>query len=133
VRKTAQALLNALDSPDAELSILILDDEQIRALNRKYLNRPGATNVLAFPMKEGNFARITPELLGDVVISAETTAREASQMGIGMDERFNQLLIHGVLHLLGYDHEAGPEKAARMVQKSEALAAVIKKIEVKKP
>ncbi len=119
-----------MGSPDAELSIVILDDPQMKVLNQNYRNRPRTTNVLAFPMREGAFSQVTPELLGDVVISAETAGREAGQSGILLAERLNQLLIHGVLHLFGYDHEADPGKAAQMEQKSDALAAVIKNIRV---
>lgn len=125
IRKTAQALLNALDSPDGELSILILDDPQIARLNQQYRNRKESTNVLAFPMREGNFSGINPDLLGDVVISIETAAKEAALMEISVEERFNFLLIHGVLHLFGYDHEKSEEAAAQMDQKSEELLKMI--------
>ena len=125
IRKTAQALLNALDSPDGELSILVLDDPQIARLNQQYRNRRGPTNVLAFPMQEGDFPGINPDLLGDVVISIETAAKEGAQMGISVEERFNFLLIHGVLHLFGYDHEKSGEAAAQMDQKSEELFKIV--------
>ena len=125
IRKTAQALLNALDSPDGELSILVLDDPQIARLNQQYRNRRGPTNVLAFPMQEGDFPGINPDLLGDVVISIETAAKEGAQMGISVEERFNFLLIHGVLHLFGYDHEKSAEAAAQMDQKSEELFKIV--------
>ena len=72
ISQKAQDILNALDCPDGELSILIVDDSQIETLNREYLNRSGPTNVIAFPMREGEFSNISPHLLGDVVISAET-------------------------------------------------------------
>ncbi|MGB9500287.1 MAG: rRNA maturation RNase YbeY [Dissulfuribacterales bacterium] len=125
IRKTAQALLNALDSPDGELSILILDDPQIARLNQQYRNRRGPTNVLAFPMQEGDFSGINPDLLGDVVISIETAAKEAALMGMSVEERFNFLLIHGVLHLFGYDHEKSEKAASQMDQKSEELFKMI--------
>ena len=125
IRKTAQALLNALDSPDGELSILILDDPQIARLNQQYRNQQGPTNVLAFPMQEGDFSGINPYLLGDVVISIETAAKEAALMGMSVEERFNFLLIHGVLHLFGYDHEKSEEAAIQMDQKSEELFKII--------
>ena len=127
IRKTAQALLNALDSPDGELSILILDDPQIARLNQQYRNQQGPTNVLAFPMQEGDFSGINPDLIGDVVISIETAAKEAALMGMSVTERFNFLLIHGVLHLFGYDHEKSEEAAAQMDQKSEELNKIIRR------
>ena len=75
----AQVILNALGNPEGELSILVVDDSEIKTLNKKYLNRSGPTNVIAFPMKEGEFSDINPQLLCDVVISIETTEREAMQ------------------------------------------------------
>ena len=114
-----------MDYPDGELSILIVDDQQIADLNLTYLNRKGPTNVIAFPMREGQFNEITPNLLGDVVISIETTQREADAAGISLQNRFDHLLIHGILHLLGYDHEQTREEAERMEEKSNWLLAML--------
>jgi probable rRNA maturation factor len=127
LRQTAKAILNALDCPDAELSILILDDQQIAELNRKFLNRKGPTNVIAFPMQEGQFSEIAPNLLGDVVISVETAQQEAQRAGLRMEDRFNQLLIHGILHLLGYDHAETKSEARRMENKSREILKIIEK------
>jgi probable rRNA maturation factor len=68
IQQAAQAVLDALDCPEAELSILMVDDAQIAVLNREYLRRHGPTNVIAFPMQAGEFSNLTPHLLGDVVI-----------------------------------------------------------------
>jgi len=110
-----------LDCPDGELSILIVDDFQIEAMNRDYLDRSGPTNVISFPMREGEFLDITPQLIGDVVISIETAMKEAELAGISMEDRFNQLLIHGILHLFGYDHEKSKEESDKMENKSHEL------------
>jgi probable rRNA maturation factor len=110
-----------LGYPDAQLSILIVDDTQIAEFNLAYLNHAGPTNVISFPMQEGPFSGISPDLLGDVVISADTAHREAVEAGMEMAERFNQLLIHGILHLTGYDHVHSEEEAAVMEQKSNEL------------
>lgn len=123
IRRTAQDILDALDCPDGELSIVLVDDPQITVLNRQYLQRNRPTNVIAFPMRSGEFSDLTPQLLGDVVISLETADREAREAGITLDERFRQLLVHGVLHLLGYDHENDASAARRMEEKSAALLA----------
>ena len=125
IRQTAIAILNALDYPDAELSILIVDDQQIAQLNRQYLNREGPTNVIAFSMRQGQFSDIAPNLLGDVVISADTAQREAHSADISMQDRFDQLLIHGVLHLLGYDHETTADEARRMEKKTNELLQLL--------
>jgi len=116
-----------LDCPDAELSILIVDDQQITKLNRQFLNRKGPTNVIAFPMQEGQFSEIAPNLLGDVVISAETAQQEARNAGLSIEERLNQLLIHGTLHLLGYDHVKTVSEARRMEKKTNELLKIIEK------
>ncbi|NQT68917.1 MAG: rRNA maturation RNase YbeY [Desulfobacteraceae bacterium] len=129
IQKKAQAVLSALDCPDGELSLLVVDDPQIAKLNKKYLNRHGPTNVIAFPMRQGEFANLTPQLLGDVVISVETAAREAKKSGISMQERFTQLLVHGVLHLFGYDHEENKQQARKMEEKSNELIKLIENTE----
>jgi len=113
---------------NAELSILIVDDLQMTEYHQNYLNREGATNVIAFPMQEGEFAHVTPHLLGDVVISLDTANREAEAMGIDMAERFDELLVHGILHLAGYDHEKSEAEERRMEKKSEAMASLIRKM-----
>ncbi|MBW2237961.1 MAG: rRNA maturation RNase YbeY [Deltaproteobacteria bacterium] len=125
IQQRAKAVLNALDCPDAELSILIVDDPQIAVLNKQYLNRNGPTNVIAFPMRTGPFTNITPQLLGDVLISVETALREGNRVGISMEERFTQLLVHGILHLLGYDHETSDQDAHEMEKKSDEILKLI--------
>jgi probable rRNA maturation factor len=105
-----------LGSPEAELSILLVDDAAIAQLNRQYLSRPGPTNVIAFPMREGEFADVSPRLLGDVVISVETAEREGSDSGIALEDRLDELLVHGILHLFGYDHEKNEQEAEKMIK-----------------
>ncbi len=126
---TASHILSALGYPEAQLSILIVDDDQIAKLNLTYLSHTGPTNVISFPMQEGRYTDITPDLLGDVVISADTAHREAVDAGMAMTLRFNQLLIHGILHLVGYDHVNSKEAAAVMEQKSNELMELIGKEE----
>lgn len=98
-----------------------MDDDKISPLNEQYRGRTGATNVLAFPMNEGAFAEVMPHLLGDVVISVETCLREAQSTGITFEHHFTELLIHGILHLFGYDHEQSEEEEHRMTTKSEEV------------
>ena len=74
---------------------------------------------------EGQFSDITPGLLGDVVISLDTAEKEAEKAGITKDERMSQLLIHGILHLIGFDHETGDDDAQKMEDKSVALLRII--------
>ena len=125
IRRTVEVILDALDCPDGEISILIVDDPQIEKLNRKYLNRTGPTNVIAFSMREGEFSHLSPQLLGDVVISTDTAAKEAQNSGMSMEQRFTELLVHGILHLFGYDHENSEQNARKMEKKSQELLKLI--------
>ncbi|CCK79284.1 conserved uncharacterized protein, UPF0054 [Desulfobacula toluolica Tol2] len=104
-----------------EISIVITDDNQIQQLNKTYRSIDKPTNVLAFPMQEGRFADITPGLLGDVVISCKTAQKEADMSDITLLERMSQLLIHGILHLMGFDHETSPADSKKMEDKSLEL------------
>ncbi|MDA8138058.1 MAG: rRNA maturation RNase YbeY [Desulfobacteraceae bacterium] len=125
VQKRAQAILNALGSPEAELSVLLVDDPRIAELNEAYLQHTGPTNVISFPMQEGDHGDINPGLLGDIVISMDTCAREAEMGGISAEARFYELLIHGVLHLFGYDHIHSEEEEREMEAKSRELLALV--------
>lgn len=97
-----------------EVSLLLVEDPEISRYNRRYLQRSGPTNVLAFPMREGLFAEVNPELWGDIVVSTETAAREAREAGLPLLERVAALIAHGWLHLQGYDHEGSSEEEGLM-------------------
>jgi probable rRNA maturation factor len=121
VRKIAKETLNVLGSLDGELSICLVDDREITELNQKYLHRSHPTDVLAFPMREGAFSEINPQLLGDVVISVETAKRQAEEKGHSLAEEVCFLLIHGILHLFGYNHETPTSDAKTMRKKEKEL------------
>ena len=106
--------------PDSELSILIVDDAEIQVINRDYLERDKPTNVISFSMLEGEGGDLNPDLLGDVVISADTAARDAAEVDKPFESELYFLLLHGILHLLGYDHERGTEEEARIMEEKEA-------------
>lgn len=125
IREKALKILNALGYSDHELSILITDDAAVREMNRHYRGLDRPTNVLSFAMQEGAFSHITPLLLGDLVISWETLNKEADAAGITPSERLSQLLIHGILHLVGFDHEIGPEAEIEMADRSIELLRLI--------
>jgi len=123
----ARRILNVSGFPDAELSILILDDEGIRQINRDYLQRDWPTNVISFAMQEAEGGNLHPHLLGDVVISAERAAADAVEAGIPFEHELVFLLLHGILHLLGYDHERGDEREAeRMENREREIFALLK-------
>ena len=117
----AERILSDLGYRESELSVLLVDDNEITQLNRRYRSRDYATNVLAFLMGEGKGKGLHPEVLGDVVISTETAQREAQQRGVTIDEEMALLLVHGILHLLGYDHEADTQEAAAMEAKEQEV------------
>ena len=125
IHRKARAILNALDCPDGELSIVIVDDSRMAALNQAYLQHSGPTNVISFSMQEGEFGDINPQLIGDIVISADTCAREAQEAAISIESRFDQLLVHGILHLFGYDHVHSETEAEAMETKSDELLALL--------
>lgn len=106
---------------ESELSILVVDDEEMRRINREYRDVDAPTDVLAFPMHEGEFGDVAPELLGDVVISAPTAAAMAQEHGCPLAAVLDLLLVHGTLHLVGYDHRGNAGETAKMFQKTLQL------------
>lgn len=109
---------------DAELSVLLTDDATISDLNWRYRGKAGPTNVLAFPMSERFFSE-GRMMLGDVVVSVDTAMRESIQSGDSLESRILRLLIHGLLHLLGHDHEKSRPEARHMQKQEEKLLALI--------
>jgi probable rRNA maturation factor len=126
VRKIAKETLNALGSPEGELSLSFVTDQEITVLNQKHLSRPRPTDVLAFSMREGDFTEINPSLLGDVVISVETAKKQADAKGHVFEEELCLLLIHGILHLLGYEHEIPGPRARALRKKQNELFSFMK-------
>lgn len=108
-----------MECPDSELSLTIVGDRSIRRLNRDYLERDKPTNVISFAMQEGLFGELNPAVLGDVIISADTAAREAEEGGMPFFVRLSFLLLHGILHITGYDHERSGESEARRMEAKE--------------
>jgi probable rRNA maturation factor len=110
-----------LECLEVELSLVLVDDAEISALNAEYLGRTGPTNVIAFPMTEGPFGDLNPGMLGDVVLSVETVRTQAADGGFTLEEMLDFYMIHGILHLLGYDHVDSGEEAALMDAKTMEL------------
>jgi probable rRNA maturation factor len=107
----------------AEVSLVLADDRFVARLNRTWRHKRGPTNVLSFPCRISDArrrARREPELLGDVVVAYESVAREAGRSGRPLADHFAHLVVHGVLHLFGHDHEG--EAEARIMQALEAAA-----------
>lgn len=128
IRGAVQKILTELGLLEAELSLLFVNDLQIQTLNRRYLHRDKPTNVLAFPMRKGEFPTLHPHLLGDLVISVETARRQSNRFGLNEMEMVILLMVHGVLHLIGYEHE-GTKKGGRemAIKQKELFHSVVRK------
>ncbi len=125
VRVDARAILAALEQKGAELTVALVGDEEMHALNRQYRDKDRPTDVLAFAMREGVRVAGDERILGDVVISLDTAERQARRRRRTLAEEVRTLLIHGVLHLLGYDHERSTGEARRMKAKERAVAGAL--------
>jgi len=118
--------LKAHDAEPCEVSVLLTDDIDMRQLNSDYRGIEASTDVLAFSMREGEDGDVNPSLLGDIVVSVETAARQAStKEGLSgvhgnLETEIALLTVHGMLHLLGYDHQT-PEEAKIMFEKQEDI------------
>jgi rRNA maturation RNase YbeY len=112
-------LLDAVGEARSELGIELIGDRRMRRLNQQYRGQDRSTDVLAFSMREA--AGPISALIGDVVISVPAVLRQASVHRHSLDEEFARLLIHGILHLCGYDHERGRREAARMKQRERSV------------
>jgi len=108
------------------LSLLLTDDQEIAELNYRFLKRQGPTNVLAFPMRENDAPGPETPMLGDIVISLDAALRDAKTTGETFQETLDRLLVHGLLHLVGYDHEISEEEGLRMDKETHRLLALVK-------
>lgn len=130
VYSAVRATLKAHDAEACEVSVLLTDDVDMRQLNRDYRGIDAPTDVLAFSMREGEDGDVNPRLLGDLVVSLETAARQASTRdGLGgvcgnLETETALLTVHGVLHLLGYDHQTQKE-AEVMFEKQERIFCLL--------
>lgn len=121
VKKQALRMMTHLGCSDRELSVVFVHDDRMRSLNRTYRCKDYPTNVLAFPQRQTYEGEPQTLLLGDVVISLPTAAREAHELGQPLEERVVFLLAHGLLHLLGYDHERSAAQRRRMARREQDL------------
>ena len=121
LKKISLSILKALNTPkDAELSVTFIDDLKMRELNREYRNIDRTTDVLSFP--QGGGPGVT--LLGDVIISIQTSERNSERYGVSHEEEIKKLLLHGILHLFGYDHKKKRERDEMRERENEILSAL---------
>ncbi|MGH7880797.1 MAG: rRNA maturation RNase YbeY, partial [Candidatus Binataceae bacterium] len=130
LRRSARSLLRLLERENTELSVVLTTDAAIRRLNREFRGKDAPTDVLSFPQLDGagggpEAVAAPPVMLGDIVISIATAVRQARAMRIAAPVRLRSLLIHGLLHLLGYDHERSRAEARRMFARERELAALL--------
>lgn len=123
VLKTASDVYGIDDS--TEVSLILVDDEYIHRLNHQYRGKDAPTDVLSFALNEGDEPEIIdgPQetLLGDIIISLETASRQAEEYGHSLERELAYLSVHGMLHLLGYDHETEEEKAEMRKEEEHVL------------
>jgi len=117
LRTRAKAMIACLGHARSELSIALVDDQEIRALNQTWRQKNKATDVLSFSLIEGTDGEQSGGLMGDVVISVETAAAQAKERHRGLNEEVAKLVIHGLLHIVGFDHENDEE--ARSMRREE--------------
>lgn len=124
VKRTAKKLLEAVNERQSALSISFVDDDEIREINRAHRGKDKPTDVLSFPLLEEGDAHLGERLLGDVVISVDSARRQAADYDASLEAEINRLLIHGVLHVMGHDHEEAAERE-EMRAEERRLAQVI--------
>jgi probable rRNA maturation factor len=126
VKKIAERMLRALKMEAAELSILLTDDAAIQRLNREHRNKDTPTDVLAFPLMDPDDESLNTlegGALGDVVISLDTALVQANQRGVELVDEVRALLAHGLLHLIGYDHQTDAEELEMNTAAERLVAA----------
>lgn len=150
MRRMAERVLAALGEAQSDLSIDLVGDGRMRRLNRQYRKKDRTTDVLAFAMRDvhvgerqgvrgkrprvnqkmllSQAAHLVPEMLGDVVISVPTARRQAKEGGRSLSEELAWLLVHGVLHLCGYDHERSEAEARRMKRREQLLLRTLRPV-----
>ncbi|MDE2481344.1 MAG: rRNA maturation RNase YbeY [bacterium] len=122
LKKTLRELLAAVGEPDAAISVTLVNDAAIREINRDHRGKDRPTDVLSFPLEPEPFAQ--ERLLGDIVISLDTARRQAADYDAPLQRELYRLSIHGLLHILGHDHEEPGERAVMEAQERRLAAAI---------
>jgi probable rRNA maturation factor len=104
-RAFAEMVLKVAPADGAGVTVAFVSDRVMRELNKRWRGKRGTTDVLSFPAGQDEFEKVEGVTLGDVVISVEQAARQAAEHGLSFENEVEQLVLHGVLHLCGYDHE----------------------------
>ena len=126
IKREINKILKSLACSNSEISILFTSDEHIKNLNKTYRKKNRPTDVLAFSQNEGDSPGINTNILGDVVVSTDTAKRQADERSHSVEKEIFILLIHGILHLLGFDHEKEKKDLKKMQSKEKELLTLIK-------
>ncbi|MSR25034.1 MAG: rRNA maturation RNase YbeY [Nitrospiraceae bacterium] len=132
VHSLAENILKAAGASRSDLSLLLVGDRAMRRLNRRYRRKDRTTDVLAFPVRKHSArpvpraSRLVPALLGDIVISLPQAERQAKRAGHTLEREVAVLIAHGLLHLMGYDHERSAREARRMSLRERAIARALR-------
>lgn len=125
LRSVAKALLHAVEEDGSTLSISLVNDREIQQINREHRGKDKPTDVLSFPLYEaGELTAHGERMLGDVVISVDTARRQAAEYDAPLQNEIYRLLIHGILHVLGHDHEEADERRAMEAEERRLAAAI---------
>ncbi|HQM44436.1 MAG: rRNA maturation RNase YbeY [Syntrophaceae bacterium] len=119
IRQDVTKLMKLLNCADMEVSISLVSDEEIQRINQQYLFKDRPTNVISFSLQEGEYGGVNPRVLGDIVISVDTALRDAEKGSLTFENEITFLIIHGLLHLMGYNHENTSRANARKMKMKE--------------
>lgn len=131
IRSLAEEVVRAEGYPDdSEVTLLLVSDEEMASYNKRFLDRDGPTDVLAFPVEDlepGVVPEIEvnapPLLLGDIIVAPSYIHRQASDLGVSFEDEISLMVVHGILHLLGYDHQDDAEAESMESREREILAS----------
>jgi probable rRNA maturation factor len=126
VKRRADRILEVLGCRDCQLSMVLVDDRLMAELNEKYRDARGPTDVLSFPQGPPEFEEAEYRLLGDLVISTESAERQGEERGHSLKEEMDILITHGILHLLGYDHETTRSEEDKMKAREAEVFETLK-------
>jgi rRNA maturation RNase YbeY len=130
VLRLAQSVLDLIGESSADIGLSLVGERRMRRLNHRFRGKDCSTDVLAFALREARApaSHVPAQPLGDIVISVPTALRQAKQGCRSLEEEIVALLIHGTLHLCGYDHERGPAESRRMQRKEQVVRRALGRV-----
>lgn len=128
IQKYLKRIAEILSLTDVSLSLILTDNEYIHGINRKYLQRDRPTDVISFSYRDDPFplSEGMVEHLGDIYLSLEMALENSGAYGVAFIDEVKRLMVHGILHLIGYDHELSDEEDRKMREKEETILKLLK-------